>query len=179
VICSAVTFDLDGVRVIPGARQLLDALPPRAWAIVTSGTLAVASARLTHAGLPFPSVLISADAVKQGKPHPEGYLSAAAAMGLPPEDCIVIEDSPPGVDAGHAAGMRVIGVLSTHTPEELAHADLQVRRLSEIRVTSPGAADGTGLRLDLHGPRVSPPERESDPPSGRGANRDAVDEERQ
>jgi sugar-phosphatase len=152
--------DLDGVRVVPGARELLDALPPHAWAIVTSGTLPVARGRLTHAGLPVPRVLVSADSVKRGKPHPEGYLAAAAEMGIPPGDGVVVEDSPPGVDAGHAAGLRVIGVLSTHTSEELARADVQVRRLGEIHYTPRGAADGIDLDLDPRGPPVSPPESE-------------------
>jgi mannitol-1-/sugar-/sorbitol-6-phosphatase len=142
-------LDLDGVRTVPGARELLGALPPGAWGVVTSGTRAVASARLAHCALPLPPILISAEDVRRGKPHPEGYLSAAERLGLDPPDCIVVEDSPPGIDAGRAAGMRVIGVATTHALEEIAHADVRVHRLSEIVLTSAGLAGGTELRLSV------------------------------
>ncbi|MDP0501956.1 MAG: HAD family phosphatase [Verrucomicrobiota bacterium JB022] len=52
--------------------------------------------------------LVCGDEVAHGKPHPEPYLKAAELLKLPPEACIAVEDSPNGVRAAHAAGMRVI-----------------------------------------------------------------------
>ncbi len=73
----------------------------------------------------FDAVLHSAH-VEQGKPHPEIYLKAAAALGEKPTDCIVIEDSISGVLAGKAAACKVIGVTTTHTREELGAIDLGI-----------------------------------------------------
>lgn len=100
-----------GVRAIPGAAKLLGALPTGCWAIVTSGLRALALARLRAAGLPVPDVLITADTVAHGKPHPEGYLAAAQGLGLLPADCVVFEDAPDGIAAGRAAGVgAVVGI---------------------------------------------------------------------
>ncbi len=111
--------DTDGVVAIEGAAALLAALPADDWGIVTSGSTALARARLTRAGLPIPRVLITAEQVSQGKPAPDPYLAGAARLGLPVERCIVIEDAPAGVTSGVAAGMRVVGVGSTHSCAEL------------------------------------------------------------
>lgn len=62
-----------------------------------------------------------------GKPHPEIYLKSAAALGMAPERCIVIEDSISGVKAGKAAGCKVIGITTTHTPEEMAGIDMAIK----------------------------------------------------
>lgn len=56
--------------------------------------------------------IYSADHVARGKPAPDLFLHAAAAIGAAPADCVVIEDSPMGVQAGVAAGMRVVGLLA-------------------------------------------------------------------
>jgi sugar-phosphatase len=97
-------------RTVPGARELLDSAPAGRWAVVTSGNRALATARLTAAGHPVPAVLVTAEDVAAGKPDPEGYRAAAAALGLAPEDTVVLEDSAAGVAAGLAAGARVLGV---------------------------------------------------------------------
>ena len=95
---------------IAGAARLLARLPPN-WAVVTSASPALATTRLRAAGLPLPPVLISADDVAVGKPAPDGYLEAARRLRLPISDCVVLEDSANGVQAGHAArAARVIGV---------------------------------------------------------------------
>jgi HAD superfamily hydrolase (TIGR01509 family) len=66
-------------------------------------------------------VVVAGDEVEHGKPAPDMFLLAAERLGVPPEKCIVIEDSPPGVQAGLAAGMHTIGVDRTGAP--LAGAD--------------------------------------------------------
>jgi mannitol-1-/sugar-/sorbitol-6-phosphatase len=120
--------DTAGVVALPGAQALLGS--PRRLAIVTSGSSQLAHARLRAAGLPVPDVLITAESVARGKPDPEPYLLAAARLGLRPGDCTVFEDAPAGVQAGKAAGMRVVGVTTTVNAEELAAADVVVPNLA-------------------------------------------------
>lgn len=112
--------DLEGVVMFPGARKLLAALPPDRWMIVTSCTRRLAEARLGAAGLPIPKLLLTCSDVENGKPHPEPYLKAAALLGFPPAECIVVEDVAVGIHSGKAAGARVIAVRTTATEEELA-----------------------------------------------------------
>jgi sugar-phosphatase len=102
------------VDVLPGAAELLDSLGQRHWAIVTSGDARLASASMRKAGIPQPPVLVTADDVTRGKPDPEPYLRAATLLGVPPSECLVIEDSPAGVRAGRAAGMTVLALTTTH-----------------------------------------------------------------
>jgi sugar-phosphatase len=128
--------DTDGLHVIEGAVDLLRWLPQGAWAVVTSGDRATALTRLRYASLPLPAVLITAGDVMHGKPHPEPYLRAAARLGIPPAGCLVLEDTPAGVAAAHAAGMPVIAVATTHPPGALAEADAIAARLSDIQVVT-------------------------------------------
>ena len=67
-------------------------------------------------------VVIGVDQVQHPKPDPEIYLLAAERLGVPPEECMVIEDSPPGVQAGLAAGMNVVAVATPFTVERLHSA---------------------------------------------------------
>jgi beta-phosphoglucomutase family hydrolase len=67
-------------------------------------------------------VAVTADDVRWGKPHPEVYLKAAAGLGVDPGACVVFEDAEVGVQAACAAGMRVVGVTTAHTAEELVRA---------------------------------------------------------
>ena len=63
------------------------------------------------------AVTISADEVTTGKPEPEGYLAGAAALGVAPERCVVIEDALPGIRAAQAAGMELVVVDRLNRPE--------------------------------------------------------------
>ena len=73
---------------------------------------------------PYFSAIIDATQVTKGKPDPEIYLKAAETLGVPHEKCVVMEDSTVGVEAGQKAGMKVIGITTTHSREELNHTDL-------------------------------------------------------
>jgi mannitol-1-/sugar-/sorbitol-6-phosphatase len=136
----------DGVSPVPGAHALLQSLPRGRWAIVTSGVRAVAEHRLRLLGLPAPEVLVCADDVARGKPDPEGYLAAAAQLGFAPEDCIVIEDAPAGLQAARAAHMRVIAVATTHPPQALSDADAITSALDAFTVR---VRDGDHVRLEI------------------------------
>jgi HAD superfamily hydrolase (TIGR01509 family) len=124
-------------RALPGARELVEAIPAERFAIVTSGSRAVALARLRAAGLPLPKVMVTADDVQNGKPNPAGYLRAAARLGIEPAHSLVLEDAPAGVAAGLAAGMKVIAVLTTNTESALRPAH---RRVSTLRTLLPEAS---------------------------------------
>ncbi|MBR8642711.1 HAD-IA family hydrolase [Streptomyces tuirus] len=95
-----------------GASELLDALPPASWALVTSNYEHRVRGRFARTGLPVPRVIVDAAVVEEGKPSPVPYLLAAERLGAQPEDCLVIEDAPSGVEAGLRAGMVVWGVNS-------------------------------------------------------------------
>jgi mannitol-1-/sugar-/sorbitol-6-phosphatase len=114
--------DLDGVVPLPGARELLSALPADRWTIVTSCTRRLAQTRLHAAGLPIPDRLVTSTDIKNGKPHPEPYLKGAAFLGISPKDCIVVEDAPAGICSGKAAGARVIACRTTAAEAVLKHA---------------------------------------------------------
>jgi sugar-phosphatase len=110
-----------GGTALPGAAELLHNFSP--LAVVTSCSPPLAAARFAAAGLTPPAVLITSDMTARGKPFPDPYLAAASALGVPPGDCLVIEDAPAGVAAARAAGMTVWAVLTTHTSSELCDAD--------------------------------------------------------
>jgi sugar-phosphatase len=137
--------DTDGLTVLPGAKALLERLPPERWTIVTSATRRLLLARLAAAGLPVPERLISGDMVARGKPDPEPYRRGAEILGLRAEECIVVEDAPSGVGAGLAAGSRVLGVLGTHGLGELANATWVVESLEGLAATI--CTDGLELRF--------------------------------
>lgn len=128
------------VRPVPGAATLLGGLPADRWAAVTSGTGVLMRARLAAAGLPIPEILIAAEDVRAGKPDPEGYLKAAAALGHDIARCLVVEDAPAGVHAGIAAGARVLAVATSHPAPDLIMADAVVPDLSAcaLRITGNG-----------------------------------------
>ena len=130
--------DHEGVAVMPGAANLLKAIPESRWCVVTSGTRYLATSRLKLANLPTPKVLIAADDVSKGKPDPEPYLMGAKLLGMNPAECLVIEDAPAGIRAAHAGGMKAIGITSTYPASELQEADAVVQKLVQIKVRSVG-----------------------------------------
>lgn len=140
--------DVADVEVLPGVRALLTSLPANRWAIVSSATHRLLVARLRAAKLPEPEWIVAGDRVVNGKPHPEPYLTGAKLIHAAPEDCIVVEDAPSGVRAGKAAGCRVLGVLGTHSPDELraAGVDWVVASLEHVRAEA--AADGLKITFD-------------------------------
>lgn len=129
------TNDTAGVVAHAGARALLQTLPSDRWAIATSGPRPVATARLRSAELPIPTVFVTGDDVRNGKPNPDPYLLAAKGLGIDPARCVVIEDAVAGVAAGRAAGAQVIAVTTNHTADELAEATVVIAGVGQLRFT--------------------------------------------
>ncbi|MFL5993780.1 MAG: HAD family hydrolase [Streptomyces sp.] len=127
-----------GVRLLPGTRAFLDALPADRWAVVTSATRRLAEARLEAVGI-LPKTLVAADDVTRGKPDPEPYLLAARELGVDPARCVVFEDAPAGLRAGRAAGMTTVALTTTHQAHEL-EADLVVENLSALSALVTGGS---------------------------------------
>lgn len=128
--------DLNGIRALPGALELLEHLEANAipWAIVTSGSIPVAHARHRAAGLPTPAVFVTAEQVQHGKPQPDAYLLGAKLLGLSPQECLVVEDAPAGVQSGLAAGCYVAAVNVPAETPELLEVDFVLSTLTTLRV---------------------------------------------
>ncbi len=107
----------------PWARELLELMPAGRVAVVTSGTPELAAARLRGAGLEPPATMVTAGEAAQGKPAPDPYLLGASRLGVPPRECLVVEDAPAGVASGAAAGCQVVAVAHTHRCGELPGVD--------------------------------------------------------
>lgn len=122
--------DTDGVRPLPGAEAVLRS--GYRLAIVTSCSTELAEVRLRAAGLPQPEILITSSVVTVGKPDPEGFLLAAHLLGVAPQKCAALEDSPMGIDAGRAAGARVIALRTTHGDDQLQNADTIIDDLAAL-----------------------------------------------
>jgi mannitol-1-/sugar-/sorbitol-6-phosphatase len=126
--------DGEGLAVLPGVLNLLCALPPDRWTVVTSATERLARQRLAEAGIPVPDRLVTADDVEQGKPDPAPYIAGAALLGVPPEDCVVFEDAESGTLAGRAAGCTVIATTFSHEAESLAAAQYLIEEVTGVQV---------------------------------------------
>jgi mannitol-1-/sugar-/sorbitol-6-phosphatase len=116
----------------------------------------LAEVRIRAGGLPVPPRLVTASDVTRGKPDPEPYLKAAAILGFPPAECVVVEDVTAGIRSGKAAGSRVIALRTTvPSSEELrgAGADWVVLNCAAIRLV--GTESGLDLSLsDEPGPAI-------------------------
>lgn len=129
------------IPLFPGVRELLSSLAREVPMAIASGALrAEIESILSSAGIRglFRAV-VGADDVTQGKPHPEPYLTAmdriaasAGAPGLKPGECVVVEDSPPGIAAALAAGMKVVAVSNSYPPPALAAAHRVVESLATV-----------------------------------------------
>ena len=137
--------DNEDLTVLPGVLGLLAALPKGSWTVVTSATERLARVRLAQGGIPVPEHIITADQVRLGKPNPEPFLAGAALLGIPPEQCVVFEDSSSGASAGRAAGCTVVATTFSHSVESLADAHYLVSDLRDVRVEQ--QCDGLAIHL--------------------------------
>jgi sugar-phosphatase len=124
---------VDGILAVAGAKDAVLVAEKGAWSVVTSAQRLLAERRLASAGLPVPRVLVPVDEIERGKPDPEGYLKAARLLQVAPDQCVVFEDTRPGVEAADAAGMRAIGLLTTF-PAETLRCEWVIRDFRDIRL---------------------------------------------
>lgn len=125
---------LHGIKRIAGAAELLAALDARGkpWGVVTSAPRELALAKIAEVDLPEPKLLICAEDVANGKPHPAPYLAAANKLGCEPAQLVAIEDAPVGIASARSAGMTVIALRTTHPDEALNEADFIVDDLRDL-----------------------------------------------
>jgi sugar-phosphatase len=139
--------DLADVVALPGARELLSSVPSAQRVVVTSAARNLAEVRLRAAGVwDLVHHLVSSSDIQNGKPHPEPYLKGAAALQLPPAECVVIEDAASGTRSGKSAGARVLAIRTTSTDAELlaAGADWIANDCASLRCTvAPGSGQLT------------------------------------
>ncbi len=121
--------------LVPGVREFLARYQSMAMAVATNGEEQNVDLVLDGAGLrSYFSVALNGGQVKNPKPHPEIYLRAAELVGVAPADCVVFEDSHTGVAAGLAAGMRVVGLSTTH--DDLPGVSLLIPDFRDPRLTA-------------------------------------------
>jgi mannitol-1-/sugar-/sorbitol-6-phosphatase len=137
--------DKVGLETLAGVERILEHLPEKYWTVVTSATEKLARSRMEHGGIRVPARIVSAEMVARGKPDPEPYRKGAELLGLPPGECLVIEDSASGAKAGHAAGCAVLATLHSHSLESLCDADWVVRSLDDVKVR----VAGDGLEVEF------------------------------
>jgi sugar-phosphatase len=125
--------DTDDILILPGAAELMASLPEERRAIVTSCSHDLCRIRLAAAGFDAPATVVTIEDTVKGKPAPDPFLEAADRLGLDARQCVVIEDAPAGLAAGRAAGCATIGVVGTHSADEL-DADLVVPSLDRLRI---------------------------------------------
>ncbi len=121
-----------GLPLLDGVQQWLTWLKDQQWqqAIVTSAPRDNVSAIQQATDLEmFMGTIICAEDVERGKPYPDPFLLAAERLSVQPDRCIVIEDAPAGLEGARRAGMKTIGVLTTHKTLE---ADVVVKSLSDL-----------------------------------------------
>ena len=137
--------DTDDIEVLPGAADALTTLAATGrCAIVTSCGRDLAATRLRAAGVTVPAVVVSADDVRHGKPHPEPFRTGAARLGVDPRDCLVVEDAAAGIASARAAGAATLALTTTMTAD-LLDGDLVVADLGAVRfsLTPDGVRLGT------------------------------------
>ena len=125
-----------GMRILPGARELLAGLKTSGipQAVASSTSRANLDSIFASTGLnEFFDAVVSAEDVVHGKPAPDVFLKAASLLGVPPERCVVFEDALFGIEAARRAGMKVIAVATTNPLDLVRHADRAVESLDEIR----------------------------------------------
>jgi mannitol-1-/sugar-/sorbitol-6-phosphatase len=115
------------MRLVPGAADFIEsaALDAFQLAIVSGALRREIELVLELAGLrPHFAEIVAAEDVSACKPDPQGYRRGAAALGVAPERCVVIEDSLPGLAAARAAGMSCVMLATSHPAEAMDGADL-------------------------------------------------------
>ena len=125
------------LSALPGVKQTIKLCRERELktAVTTSADEFKMLVNLREIGLPVTSfnVTVFADMVRNKKPDPEIYLTAAELLGVRPPECLVIEDAPSGLQAAEAAGMKSLALSTSFPAEKISAADWIIPDLSFIR----------------------------------------------
>jgi beta-phosphoglucomutase family hydrolase len=124
-----------GIEALPGVKTFLERLRHAAVPMVIGSSTPRENIEFViHlVGLDgYFQAIVAAGDVTHGKPDPEVFLVAAGQLGVPARDCLVFEDAHVGLEAARAAGMKVVGVATTHPADSLQDADRVVMRLDEL-----------------------------------------------
>ena len=106
------------------------------YAIATSAPPVNVEFVLKNTGLrKYFDIIVDSTSIIKSKPNPEIYLKTANLLGIEPSECVVIEDSLSGIDAAIRAGMKVIGITTTHKAEELVHTNLVIDDFTELNLS--------------------------------------------
>jgi len=130
---------LGNIVPLPGALTLLRLLRERGFKVALVSSTPHGNIDLILGSLGAEAafdVIVGEEDVTRGKPDPEGFLLAARRLGVPPEECVVIEDAPVGVEAAKRGGMRCVGVSRDRPRDALAKADLVVETLEDPAVAA-------------------------------------------
>jgi beta-phosphoglucomutase len=125
----------DEIVPIDGFLEFLDELKAAGFKTGVATSAPFSNLHLIMGALGFESNMesvLASENVSKHKPDPEVYLKSAANLGVPVENCVVFEDSYSGVSAAINAGMKVVGVLSSHTKEELPPCQLYIKDYKEL-----------------------------------------------
>jgi beta-phosphoglucomutase family hydrolase len=125
-----------GIQSLPGVRTWLERLEQAGVPCVIGSSTEQKNVQLGLRLLGFESFFqtaVTAEHVQRGKPAPDVFLQAAEKVGIDPRRCVVFEDAPSGVAAARAAGMKVVGVTTTHPGGHLEGVDREVARLDELK----------------------------------------------
>ncbi|KAJ3972560.1 HAD-like domain-containing protein [Lentinula raphanica] len=157
IVTESTTKGRPGIVKLPGVEDAMQEIcsgaryPKPSWAICTSATHEYALAALANAGIDVPDAFVTAEDVKFGKPAPDPYLLGASKCNVKPENCVVFEDAPAGIQSGKSAGCKTIGLLTTHskTQMEAVKPDFLVPNMASIGLKlSPGGGIDVSVQLD-------------------------------
>lgn len=127
----------DKLEPLPGVLELIKTLKDHHFKLAVGSSGPPENVELLLTSLKIKElfdVVITAVDVKIGKPAPDVFLIVAKRLNLKPENCLVIEDAPVGIEAARRAGMNTIALTTTHNKEELVDADLILKDLSFIKL---------------------------------------------
>jgi len=122
--------------LLPGARRAIKMLGRRYSMVIVSGALRgeIQLVLRQEKLRPYFKSIVAAEDVKQGKPHPDGYLQARRLLGVKARECLVIEDSHWGIEAAHRAGMPCLALATSYAKKDLQAADLILSGLQDVKV---------------------------------------------
>lgn len=127
----------DHIKPIEGLHEFLDKLAERGIKIAMATGSPHKNRKFIIDALNLEKVfdaIVGGEEIKRGKPEPDAFLTAAKKLKVPPSNCVVFEDAPPGITAAKRAGMKVVGLLTSYSREDFKEADLIIENFTQIDI---------------------------------------------